>query len=96
MNVRSLDVYKKAVVSNFSFLKEAEERKKQLENIRIKEWEEKFDKKQKEKELDENRRELKLKKRELEGYKKIEPPEDESSNLTLALENFNIDKNTKN
>ena len=47
-------------------LKEDEDRKKQLEYIKIKEWEEKFDKEQKAKEHLENLREQKLKQRELE------------------------------
>ena len=44
-------------------LKEEEERKKQLEYIKIKEWEEKFDREQKAKEHLENLREQKLKQR---------------------------------
>ena len=51
---------------------------------------------QKEKELAENRRELRLKQKELERKKAIEPLVDDTSNLTLGLENFDINKNTKN
>ena len=77
-------------------LKEDEERKKQLEYIKIKEWEEKFDRDQKEKELAENRRELRLRQKELEKNKQVENLVDDGSNLNLELKNFDIEKNTKN
>ena len=77
-------------------LKEEEERKKHQEYIRMKEWEEKFDRIQKEKELEENRKELKLRQKELEKNRSIEPLTEDKSNLTLELERFDVDKNTKN
>ena len=51
---------------------------------------------QKEKELNEKRREMRLRQKELEKNKELDTPQDSSSNLTLSLENFDIDKNTKN
>ena len=45
--------------------------------------------------MKENRRELRLKQRELQKNKEIENITDNNSNLTLSLENFDIDKNTK-
>ena len=77
-------------------LKEEDEKRKQLENIKIKEWEEKFDQNQKEKELEENRRELRLKRKEFEKNKLLEQVPDDTKNLSLELERFDIDKNTKN
>ena len=62
----------------------------------MKEWEEKFDKIQKEKEIEDNRKELRLKQKELEKDKVIKPPIDDTSNLSLELERFDVDKNTKN
>ena len=50
----------------------------------------------KEKELEENKRELRLKQKELEKNKEIEPIVDETSNLSLELERFDVDKNTIN
>ena len=77
-------------------LKEEEERQKQLENIKIKEWEEKFDKEKKIQEQEEIRREQKLRQKELEKIKKQEELENETKNISLKLENFSIDKTTKN
>ena len=62
----------------------------------MKQWEEEFDRLQKEKELEENRKELKLKQKELEKNKTIEPLTEDTSNLNLELERFDVDKNTKN
>ena len=77
-------------------LKEEEDRKKHLEYIKMKQWEENFDKKQKEKEIEENRKELKLKQKEMEKNKTAEPLMEKTSNLSLELERFDVDKNTKN
>ena len=46
--------------------------------------------------MEENRRELRLKQKELERNKKEESLDQDTSNLTLALEQFDVDKNTKN
>ena len=50
----------------------------------------------KKKELEDNRRELRLQKKDLEKNQKIETLVDNNSNLSLGLENFDTDKNTKN
>ena len=74
-------------------MKEEEERKKKLEYIKIKEWEEKFDREQKAKEHRENLREQKLKQRELEKLATFEEKEDAmESNLSSGLKKFNVDK----
>ena len=39
---------------------------------------------------------MRLRQKELEKNKELDTPQDSSSNLTLSLENFDIDKNTKN
>ena len=75
---------------------EDEKRKKQLEYIKIKEWEENFDKKQKEKEIKENLKELKLRQKDLEKNKEIVNFQDEDNNPTFELEKFDINKTTKN
>ena len=77
-------------------LREEEEKQKQLENVKIKEWEEKFDKEKKLQEQEEIRREQMLRQRELEKIKKFEELENKTENLSLSLEKFNIDKTTKN
>ena len=79
-------------------MKEDEERKKQLEYIKIKEWEEKFDIERKTKEREEIRRDQRLKQRELEKIRKFEELENQSTNinLNLDLEEFKVDKSTKN
>ena len=53
-------------------------------------------KQQKEKELAENRRELKLRQKDLEKNRESVPLEDETNNISLELEKFNVDKTTKN
>ena len=77
-------------------LREDEEKQKQLENIKIKEWEEKFDKEKKIQEQEEIRRDQKLRQKELEKIRKQEELENETNNISLKLENFSIDKTTKN
>ena len=73
-------------------MKEEEERKKKIEYIKIKEWEEKFDKEQKMKEEEER-----LRRRELESLKRQEVEEKEvKEELANRLKTFNIDKTTKN
>ena len=79
-------------------MKEDEERKKQHEYIKIKEWEEKIDIERKTKEREEIRRDQRLKQRELEKIRKFEELENQSTNinLNLDLEEFKVDKSTKN
>ena len=61
----------------------------EIENIKIKEWEEKFDREQKAKEHRENLREQRLKQKELE---KLGAFEEKENDMSSALEKFNIDK----
>ena len=70
-------------------IKEEETKQKELEYIKIKEWEEKFDREQKAKEHRENLREQRLKQKELE---KLGAFEEKENNMSSTLENFNIDK----
>ena len=77
--------------------KEDEKRKKQLEYIKMKEWEEKFDREQKAKEHRENLREQRLRQKELERLKSFESNEKQiDQNLTSGLQNFDIDKTSEN
>jgi len=75
---------------------EEEERKKKLEYIKIKEWEEKFDREQKLREQEEIRREQRLKEKELERLRLEEKSENLEPTLTPALEKFDIDKTSEN
>ena len=69
---------------------------KDEEHLRLKEWEEKFDKKQKEKEAEELLKEERLKRKELqEKYLRERKEEDLSNDLTSRLENFDIEKTTR-
>ena len=78
-------------------IKEEEEKQKELENIKIKEWEEKFDREQKAKEQRENLREQRLRQKELERLKSFdEDTKSIESNPPTALEKFDIDKSKKN
>ena len=74
---------------------EEEERKKKLEYIKIKEWEEKFDREQKLQEQEEIRREQKLKERELQRLR-LEEKENLKPAVSKRLENFDIDKSSEN
>ena len=68
-----------------------------MEYIKIREWEEKFDREQKIKEQRENLREQKLRQKELERLKSFEEnakPIDEK--LSSGLEKFEVDKTQKN
>ena len=75
-------------------MKEQEEQKNKIENIRLKEWEGKFEQEQKLKEQTELRREQKLKEREF-GKKEIYKKQDLEVS-TSTLENFDIDKSSQN
>ena len=75
-------------------MREQEEQKKKIENIKLKEWEEKFDQEQKLKEQEELRKEQKLREREF-GEKEIYNNEDLEVS-TSTLENFKIDKTSQN
>ena len=74
-----------------------EDRKKELEYIKIKEWEEKFDREQKAKEHRENLREERLRQRELEKLKSFEKTENQvDKNLSSGLEKFKVDVTKEN
>ena len=78
-------------------IKEQEERQKELEYIKIKEWEEKFDREQKEKEHRENLREERLRQKELEKLQTFEKKEKSvDDNFSSGLEKFKIDVTKEN
>ena len=78
-------------------IKEEEEKQKELEYIKIKEWEEKFDREQKAKEHRENLREQRLREKELEKLRKFEEKNNPiENNMTKGLEKFDIDKSKEN
>jgi hypothetical protein len=65
--------------------------------LRIKEWEEKFDKDKKEKERQENLREQRLRQKELDRIRLLENDEKQvDQNIPTNLEDFNIDKTSEN
>ena len=69
---------------------------KDAENLKLKEWEEQFDKKQKEKEAEELLKDERLKRRELQEKYLRDKKEDELNNdLTSRLENFDVEKPTR-
>ena len=72
------------------------EKQKNLEYIRIKEWEEKFDIEKKTKEQEEIRREQRLNEREFEKLKKFEELENQSTNINFDFKELDVDKSTKN
>ena len=74
-----------------------EEKQKELEYLKIKEWEEKFDREQKAKEHRENLREERLRQRELEKLKSFEKTENPiDKNLSSSLEKFKVDVTKEN
>ena len=78
-------------------IKEEEEKQKQLENIKIKEWEEKFDREQKAREHRENLREQRLRERELAKLKSFEENQKPlDKNFSSGLEKFDVDKSKEN
>ena len=74
---------------------EEEQQKKKLEYIKIKEWEEKFDREQKLKEQEEIRREQKLKEKELQRLR-LEEKENLKPTVSTGLEKFDVDKTSEN
>ena len=78
-------------------IKEEEEKQKQLEYIKIKEWEEKFDREQKEREHKENLREQRLRAKELEKLRAFEEKENVvEGNFSKGLQKFDVDKTKEN
>ena len=78
-------------------IKEEEEKQKEFENIKIKEWEEKFDREQKAREHRENLREQRLRERELAKLKSFEENQKPlDKNFSSSLEKFDVDKSKEN
>ena len=78
-------------------MKEEEQRLKDLEYLKIKEWEEKFDKEQKLKEEEDRLRDEKLRLRELERERLAETEGNKvKEELSSRLKALDIDKTTKN
>ena len=75
-------------------MREEEDRKRKIEFIRLKEWEEKFDEEKRLEEQEEFRREERLKARELRNIDKNY--KNEIAISTSTLEKFEIDKTSKN
>ena len=77
-------------------MKEEEDRQKEAEFIKIKEWEEKFDRERKQKEQEEIRREQRLIQKEIEKRERFEEIDKNLKSSSSGLENFNIDKSKEN
>ena len=76
-------------------MREEIDKEKEIEYIKIREWEEKFDKEQKLKEQEEMRREQRLIQKEMERRAKFDNINNTDSSLS-QLEKFSIDKSKKN
>ena len=78
-------------------MKEEEQKQKDLEYLKIKEWEEKYDLEQKAKEEEERVREEKLRLRELQRTRLVQEEENKvKEELSSRLKTLDIDKTTKN
>ncbi len=78
-------------------IKQEEEKQKELEFIKIKEWEEKFDRDQKIRQQRENLREQRLREKELERLKSFEENSKPiEKKMSSGLEKFEVDKTPKN
>ena len=78
-------------------MKQEEEKQKELEYVKIKEWEEKFDREQKAKEHRENLREQRLRQKELDKLRLFEEEENSmENNMSSGLEKFDINKTKEN
>ena len=77
-------------------MREEIDKEKEIEYIKIREWEEKFDKEQKLKEQEEMRREQKLLQKEMERRAKFGNLDDNTESSLSQLEKFNIDKSKEN
>ena len=69
-----------------------EDKKKELEYIKIKEWEEKFDKEKKLKEQQEILRDQRLREIELEKMKKFDELENQKNSIDYGLKNRSINQ----
>ena len=72
-----------------------EEEKIKLENIKLKEWEEKFDREQKMKEQLEVLKEQRLKQRELNELNLTNDENNINTELSTKLEHFDVDKTSE-
>ena len=78
-------------------IRQEEEKEKQLENIKIKEWEEKFDRDQRAREHKENLREQRLRQKELEKLRAFEEKQNKlENNYSSGLEKFDVNKTKEN
>ena len=77
-------------------MREEIDKEKEIEYIKIREWEEKFDRDQKLKEQEEMRREQKLLQKEMERRAKFGNLDDNTESSLSQLEKFNIDKSKEN
>ena len=69
---------------------------KKVENLKIKEWEEKFDREQKMKEQQEILKEQRLKQREINELNLNNDDANVNKELTSQLEKFEVDKTSEN
>ena len=69
-----------------------EDRKKELEYIKIKEWEEKFDREKKLKEQKEILRDQRLREIELEKMRKFDELENQKNSIDYGLKNRSINR----
>ena len=78
-------------------IKEEEVKQKEIEYIKIREWEEKFDREQKAKEHKENLREERLRQKEAEklnSFEKKDNPVD--NNFSSGLDKFEVNETKEN
>ena len=78
-------------------IKQEEDKQRELEYIKIKEWEEKFDREQKAREHRENLREQRLRQKELERENSFKEKENVGSdNFSAGLEKFEVNTTKEN
>ena len=77
-------------------LREEQDKEKEIEYIKIREWEERFDREQKQKEQEEMKREQRLIQKEMERRAKFDNLDDNTESSLSQLEKFNIDKSKEN
>ena len=73
-----------------------EEENKRIENLKLKEWEERFDRNEKMKEQQQILKERRLRQRELDELNENENGAEINNELTSQLENFEVDKTSEN
>ena len=78
-------------------IKEEEVKQKEIEYIKIREWEEKFDREQKAREHKENLREERLRHKESEKLKLIEKKDNPAdNNFSSGLDKFEVNETKEN